>query len=1091
MKKILLSTLLFLATANLQAQFNHQVGKETLTNQFLIHSGAQRVFTQTLYPENLLPPVMNILEIAYEYVGTNAGPVTMKIWMSTTDEENVHNRFLTAEQENNKLLVFDGVINLTPPASGQSAWITLVLENPYVYKGGNLVVTTSTIKEDYGGNFNFRVSPDLNATHVTVWWWDDTPVGGTILEDPLVFLPHPTTGVMRNPRASWSNYLNIRFTYANIDARIFSMSPSILEFEEQLIKTTETKNLTISNGRVTPGSAEFATITVTGVEFSNPAFSTTATFPVVLNADGTNAHQIPISFTPNERGDYSSTATFTILEDDFFGSTTLTINAKARDFVPSETICWGNPVTTGPGPHGSIRYLAMQYIMSTEDIGTDVEGRIRRIGWDAVSPCTQPNRIAVYLKNVPNIRFPRTGTTWMCASEMTKVYEGPFMFNDVGWNYLDIEPWVYDGTSNIMIMTVQLESPASNISSFRSAQRANEPGRPNWTSWFDLLLVQSTSRPVDPYNVTWPATTPYSSQGSTVVPITCFIFEEISQEPFIFPHTDFIDFEEQEMVMVNKFPLRVVNFGKDDLIITGVSFTSEDFYVTDVTFPITIPFEGEHIINFVATPLQLGLKTGQATFEFATPTIGDPRINLSVFGLRYLALREGFEKEMFPPVGWRVIDANNDGASWRRYKWLDQPGTWHFIPRPHKGHGIVSPDQNAGDAGSTRVFDDWLITPKMRYGEGDKFSFYMAGGLRYNDVHHTLYLKLSRTGNNPEDFTQTIEMLRPLEWTSYTKFEYDLGELGLKDGDEFYIGFHEFSFWTSRYTQIDEFRGPAKVMPNHDILVQEFATNVTRQGATISRVGTMQTYSAIIANGGINTVTPSDFTVELCYFDENNNVVVLASMPGQTMAREDYYRATFNYAFTEAGKFRTFIRVVFAQDENLSNNSSNTIMVDILPETVDFITSGTMPVDHNDMFKYMMPVWFQVSGLMGSVCQTFHPKEHFTGAGIIERYALYIDHPISRPNRHYKIWMSNTTMTNFGSTGARYPNANEMELVFDGLMTFPQANAPYEMFEIQLQNPFFYTGEGLIVMIEYIGGIGVDGGPFMRSVVNTNQNRTL
>jgi len=372
----------------------------------------------------------------------------------------------------------------------------------------------------------------------------------------------------------------------------------------------------------------------------------------------------------------------------------------------------------------------------------------------------------------------------------------------------------------------------------------------------------------------------------------------------------------------------------------------------------------------------------------------------------------------------------------------------------------------------------------MRYTTGDKFSFQLAGGLSNAFDMILFYVKLSRTGTNPEDFTQTLEFIQPRS-VFFRKYEYDLGEFGLKDGDEFYIAFHDNSYPT-RYVQIDHIRGPVKVMPDRDLLIQEYRASGLTHGYAIHQVGVVQNYSAIVANAGLNTINGNDFTVEFCYFDHNNNVVVLTSMPGQTLAREDYYTATFNYAFTQAGKFRTFIRVNYAQDENLSNNISNVITVDALPATAEFITSGVIDPNPNQVLtNHMVPVFFGTQSWagFGSLMQTYHPKSHFNGtSGIITRYAYYINHPIVRTHRDIRIWMANSTLPSFNAPGTIYPNADEMELVFDGKLTFPRANKPFELFEIELQNPFFYTGEHLIVMIEYQGEFA-DGGTTLSSVV--------
>ena len=1037
------------------------VGTGTTPGSYLIDQSWYRTYTQVIYTADLLPPVMEISEIAYEYVGTDARTKRIKVWFSITNEDDINGKYVSSE--GNKQVVFEGVINRTPPSGGEpSAWLPLVLQTPYLYNGGNLVVTTSFCDMNWGQNTQFRISPSTNGKYVTSYHSEDG-ASNDFMEN--------ITAV----KASYNTFPNIKFTYQSIDGPIFSIAPNALNFPEQMINTTETQTVAIAN-------VGTGTITVSGIDFSDPTvFSCDANFPIVLEEG--EAQQVTFIFTPDVQKNYSETAQFIILESDYFGSNVINFTGKARDFEPIDTRCWVEidypGSTANSGPHSNSRYTANQYIVYKDEIGTDIEGRIRRIGWRATIPCSGYNVIAVYLKNTDLEEFPLNGAIFTKASEMTKVYEGPYMFNEAGWNYLDIEPFLYDGTSNILVTTVQLETSANNLSNFQCV--VNRFRFPQWWASHSALNISSTSLPIDPYNPpNFPASGTYSTLGHHNPPEICFVLDEIPQEPYIATSKKFLDYDEQEMNTINTLPVTVKNFGYGDMIITNIAFTSEDFYVTDVTFPIVIPFAGELTINFAVTPLQLELKTGKATFEFETPTLGNPQIDLSVFGLRFKALREGFEKELFPPIGWKVVDANNDGKSWKRYKRV-QGEPWHFIRPPYQGHGLASCDQDAGNPGTDPVHNDWLITPKMKYETGDKFSFYLACGL--SPDMNRFYVKLSKASDNIADFNQTIDFIQA-DNVFYMKYEYDLGDLGLKSGEEFYIGFQEFSFWTSRYVQIDEIRGPAKVMLNHDLMTQEFNASATTHGAAIHRVGVAQNYSAVIANAGVNSIAGADYTVELCRYDQYNNVIVLASMPGQNLAREDYYIASFNYAFTQAGKFRTFIRVNYAQDQNLENNISNFMMIDVLPENVEFITSGTIDPDPGAIYRWMVPVYFNTAGWMGSLSQTYHPKSHFNGvSGIITRYAYYIEHPVVRANKDIKIYMANSNLPAFNVPGS-YPNANEMDLVFDGRLTFPKANKPFEMFEIGLHKPFFYTGEHLIVMIEYQGGEGMDGDPAFTAVVN-------
>jgi hypothetical protein len=1058
MKKILTLAAIFVLTlSGLFAQQTVQIGTGTADANYLINQSWRSTFTQTIYMADMLPPVMDIREIAYEYVGTDTRPKLIKIWFSTTTEDDINGKWVTTES--NKQLVFDGAINRTPPADGQeSIWLTLTLDNPYLYTKDNLVITTSTANMNTGQTTHFRVSPAPGGKFVTSAYRTGSS-------------SEPINIETRDPE-SFNNFLNIKLTYQTPEGRVFTVTPRVLEFPEQLINTTETKSVTLAN-------AGTGTITVSGVNISgyDPIFTNNTTFPIVLNAGA--SQQVNFDFSPDVQRSFTETATFTIEEDAYFGNNAFTLRGSARDFVMLGTRC---RIAAEPpvhpmdiGPLSQHRYTATQYIIPRQDIGTDITGRIRRIGFNAARPATSHNKIAIYLKNTQEESFLSSAplTRIIPAGEMTKVFEGPYMFNQEGWNYIHTdEPFLYDGTSNLLVFVVQLEATTSNITQFYAAERPFPTGGANARTALISVQHQNTL-PTNPWNQYDPTTphTPISNlqvRSNNWVPEICFVFEEIPDEPNIFTDKKLLDFQEQEMnTFGNIIPVTVRNYGFGDMIITGVAFTSEDFYVVDATFPITIPFEGEHTINFAVTPLQLGLKTGRATFQFETPTLGNPFIDLSVFGLHYLALREGFEEVFFPPVGWRVIDADNDGSTWIRYA---QGLNTTLIPP--EGIGMASGPW-AGSRGLSDIRDDWFITPKMKYATGDVFSFYLGG----NNGTGRIYIKMSKTGNNIADFTQTIDYPVNNSELRFVNYVYDLSEYGLKDGEEFYIAFQAMSNRGNTLPILDWFRGSAKVMPNNDLMIQSF----TMQDG-IFNVDTLRTYSAMVANAGINTIAGGDYTVELCHYDNLNNAVVLASVPGQTLKRDEFYTVSFDHAFTDPGKYRVFMRVVYA-DENTGNNTSNSLVSDILPASVEFVRSGTIT---NQVGA--LPVYFNVSGLMGSICQTYYPQEHFNGhIGIIEKFRYYIDCPVSRPNRDIRIWMQNSTLPSFGE-GTTLPNANEMMLVFDGKLTFPIAHIPYQPLEIELHNPFTYTGENLILMIEYNGGTGSDINPGVHFIVNSNRS---
>lgn len=141
------------------------------------------------------------------------------------------------------------------------------------------------------------------------------------------------------------------------------------------------------------------------------------------------------------------------------------------------------------------------------------------------------------------------------------------------------------------------------------------------------------------------------------------------------------------------------------------------------------------------------MEEGLLTFEIDASIPGSKVVELSGRGLRFGVLRESFEKTLFPPLGWLVVDNNVDNKGWLRN--VNNVPTGKIAPRT--GIAAAGLSTYAGSPGQIS-YDDWLITPKMKWQNGDIFNFWIK---RLADQNNQIWrIKLSSNSTELSDFTQ-------------------------------------------------------------------------------------------------------------------------------------------------------------------------------------------------------------------------------------------------------------------------------------------------------------------------------------------------
>ncbi len=149
-----------------------------------------------------------------------------------------------------------------------------------------------------------------------------------------------------------------------------------------------------------------------------------------------------------------------------------------------------------------------------------------------------------------------------------------------------------------------------------------------------------------------------------------------------------------------------------------------------------------------------------------------------------MPLAEGFEGDVFPPLGWTVYNGG-DAKAWYRS---------HEFPRTGSAHARI-------DYGAT-AHDDWLITPQL---SPSLANHHISFWIRNQDGYYldSFNVKLSTSTNQIASFTVNLASGVIPDYR-YEQYSYDLGEW---IGSQVYIAIQATSAnqWA---LFVDDFAGP-------------------------------------------------------------------------------------------------------------------------------------------------------------------------------------------------------------------------------------------------------------------------------------------
>ncbi|MCK9269012.1 MAG: choice-of-anchor J domain-containing protein [Bacteroidales bacterium] len=958
-------------------------------------------FSQTLYLQSELNVQDKVIErVGYHYAGSTVGlDFQIEIWMSHTQLTEL----TQTVQLTDFIKVYDGTWVCNPGTAFSSVEI-----DPFYYNNqDNLIITVIEKKPGYTSSSDvFYATPTEAGNNWCIGLWND---GSAYNPNNL---PAANTIPYRANTKLW--FGNVPTGPAVAEITPLSLDFGIVELGEGKIKQIKIKNIGADP------------LNISGFSTDNDVFQVVnASFPISL---GMNESQyVDIRFMPVEGNLQNGIITFDM---DGGGNNKVNVSGKGIFF---------EPVIIGAGTDQSYQipvnswygYSFSQTLYLQSEI--DIPGRtINRVGYNYNGPSASVDYII-------EVWIAHTSLTQLTASVplagFTKVYDGPFVvLQEDDFSFVEIDPFFYNNTDNLIITIIEK--------------------KPGYTSTSDVFMttpVTTGSMCVGAWNDSAPYDPNALPAGSVVAQranTKLWFSGDIPTEPEAKTQPASLYFGEVETSVTKTLTVEVMNAGGGILEITGATITNPAFTVINATFPVALSIGQKEFFEIQFAPVEPGLEEGLLTFDMDESIPGSKTVDLSGRALRFGVLRESFEGVTFPPLGWKIIDNNKDGKGWLR--------NTGFVPTgqtaPRTGIAAASLDVYAGSP-SQISYDDWLVTPRMVWQDGDLFKFYIKRVA--NQAGQKWRVCLSTSGTDVSDFVVIDEIIDPP--LTYGEKAYDLSNYGLYNGDKFYIGIQFYSLWCWPGV-IDDVLGSVLDRYENDLMVMDFT------GPDLLYKNATGNYQVKMANYGLSAVAQDAYQTQICAYI-NGTETVLASLPGQALGVSEIATVTIPLSVASAGVYDIYAKIVWNEDLEPNNNFSDMITLEVIPASIVVKNIGDFPISSATDYTNYYPIDFEDIWRSTSLTECLYYKNELNTGGVIERLTYYTQFGADMNQRSIKIYIGETSQN---SLDGAYIPPSQLKLVFDGKMDFDEGTGKVDF---ELTEPYVYAGGGnLVINVYYYNG---------------------
>ena len=959
-------------------------------------------FSQTLYFQTELNIENKVIEqIGYQYAGSNTNlELEIEVWLAHTDLEEL----TESVPLSGFIKLYDG-----PWVCSSNDNFSVIDINPFVYNNeDNLIIMVIEKEPDQASSSDkFYSTSVASGQDLCVGEYDN-------------YIPFDPNNLPEGNIIDYRANTKLWFGDIPIGPPISEITPLSLAFGEVTIGESKVLTVQLVNTGVDP-------LEITGITTTNDHFTVeNLSLPLILSMS--ESKTIEIHYNPESTEQETGVITLQ-MDPGIAGDRDVQVSGKGSVFdlvfIGSGTsLCLNTPIY----PSKSYSFTQTLYLQTELNIENKV---IEQIGYQYAGVATDLEfNIEVWISHTDLEEL----TTSVPLTHFTKVYDGVWICNaGEEFSVVDIDAFYYNNTDNLIITVIEKE--------------------PGYTASTDKFYgtPYSGSMCVGAWNNDAPYDSNNLPSGSNInkrANVKLWLSGDLPTEPKAQTSPESLYFGEIEVLEPGIMTVQVMNAGGGILEILGVDITNSAFSVVNTAFPVNLPIGQKETFDIQFLPNEPGLKEGVLTFVMDESIPGTKTVALSGRALRVGVLQEGFEGELFPPLGWKVIDNNNEGTGWLR--------NTGFVPTgqtgPRTGITCASLDVYAGNIGQIS-YDDWLITPKMTWQDNDIFMFYIKRVA--NQAGQTWRVCLSTTGSDVSDFFPIDEITDPP--MTYGEKSYDLGQYGLFDGDNYYIGIQFYSLWCWPGV-IDDVLGSVPVRYDNDLMVLGFT------GSDIMYENTTGNYQTTIGNYGFNGVTDGEYSVQICAY-VNGVETVLASVSGEALASGETTTLTIPMTIPDAGLYDIYSKIVWGEDMDLTNNFSDIINVEVFPISVVIKNIGDFPISLDTDYTNNFPIDFYDSWRYSSLSECLYYKNELNTGGLIERLTYYKQFSTDMNQRKIKVWMGETDQT---SLDDNYIPPSQLQLVFDGMVDFTEGLGKAN---IVLTDPYVYTGNGnLVVNVYYYDG---------------------
>lgn len=575
-------------------------------------------FTQTLYLKSELNlPNPLIQKIAYQYSGTNLNlELWVEVWMGHTTLTQLN----STQQLAGHTKVFDG----TWICSSGSPWSEIAM-SPFAYNNSdNLLITVIEKKPGWNASTDKFLATFGGSQTMCRGAEDDyNPFNPAALP----------SGSSRPDRANIKIWTDDPLP----GPAISEITPTNLNFGEVGVNMVKVLSVSVKNVGSDP-------LVITGANSTNSTFSViNTTFPFTLT--GFASKTVEIQFLPTTTGAQNGVVSF---EFDPLIAGDRDVQVSGQGTIFSDVTIGNGTVQISNAPvYPYYGYSFTQTLYRQNELNFS-DKQIYRIGYQ-------------YAGTTQNLEFQvevwMTHTTATQASSTvqlaghTKVYDGPWFCSPGGFSTIDITPFQYNNTDNLLVTVIEK--------------------KPGWNTPSDKFFGTTEMNPVlcvgsqDDYTPFNPNSLP---AGAAIIyrPNTKFWFQDIPTGPpvsQITPTT--LNFGAIVYGQTVTLPVVIKNVGVDPLIINGYNSSNPHFSLPGVVFPITLGYNQQQTVNVKFTPTTTDPESGAITFDF-DPAIAGNRVvqvsgQMNPYTITNFPWIEGFDGGALPE-GWK--NQVNQGQGW-------------------------------------------------------------------------------------------------------------------------------------------------------------------------------------------------------------------------------------------------------------------------------------------------------------------------------------------------------------------------------------------------------------------------------------------